>query len=121
MTLPRLSLVGFATKSTSSGSTAQPPPSKLWSNKALLSEHFAKHGHEFGAKDEEDYALRAAAFFSSGAPRKVAPDGVIRMWDPSSNTFGSYHPDGTPITLFKPDPKIHKYATNADYWAAQPG
>jgi len=35
-------------------------------------------------------------------PTKIAPDGTIRVYDQKSNSFGSYNPDGTTRTFFKP-------------------
>lgn len=46
-------------------------------------------------------------------PTKIAPDGTIRMYDPASNTFGAYAPNGMTKTFFKP--------TSPDYWLRQPG
>ena len=52
---------------------------------------------------------------------KVDSTGVIRVYDKKTNTFASYNKDGTTRTFYKPDPSIHKYKTNADYWEDQPG
>jgi pyocin large subunit-like protein len=48
-----------------------------------------------------------------GLPTKIDSDGVIRIFDPASNTFGAYNPDGTTRTFFKP--------TSPTYWDRQPG
>ena len=48
-------------------------------------------------------------------------DGTIRVYDPTTNTFGSYTASGATRTFYKPDPAIHKFKTNLDYWNAQPG
>lgn len=45
----------------------------------------------------------------------------MRVYDPATNTFGSYNLDGSTRTLFQPDPAIHGFATNWDYWLSQPG
>lgn len=34
---------------------------------------------------------------------KVDEDGVIRVYDSDTNTFGSYNSDGTTRTYFKPE------------------
>lgn len=33
---------------------------------------------------------------------KTDMDGIIRVYDPETNTFGSYNSDGTTRTFFKP-------------------
>jgi filamentous hemagglutinin len=52
---------------------------------------------------------------------KVGPDGVIRVYDPATNTFESFNTNGTTKTFYKPDPAQHGYPTNLDYWNAQKG
>jgi pyocin large subunit-like protein len=54
-------------------------------------------------------------------PTKIDAQGVIRVYDPKTNTLGAYNPSGTTRTLYKPDPAAHGYPTNLDYWNAQPG
>jgi pyocin large subunit-like protein len=68
----------------------------------------------------------ASKFFQSGLqrglPMKLDPKtGIIRIYDPASNTFGAFNPSGRTRTFFKPDPSIHGYPTNWDYWVSQPG
>ena len=89
-----------------------------WGRAETLADHFQRHGKDFGAKSENDYASMASDFFvrsqKEKLPTKIAPDGAIRAYDPKSNTFGSYNPDGTTRTFFKP-PQGQKY------WNRQPG
>jgi hypothetical protein len=75
-----------------------------WGRPETLADHFNRHGPDFDAKSAEDYARRANQFFERRAqfPTKVDSDGVIRVYDPRTNTFGSYNPDGTTRTFFKP-------------------
>jgi Phage portal protein len=91
------------------------PPS--WSSPATLSDHFARHGNDFGATNASEYAEKAHDFYmrsiESGYLRKVDIDGTIRIYDPISNTFGSYNSNGTTRTFFKPSSKT--------YWSRQPG
>lgn len=93
------------------------PVSQSWSNSRTLADHFARHGKDFGARNPTDYAQKASDFLQRGIkdklPTKVDKDGVIRMYDPKSNTFGAYNPDGTTRTLFKP--------TSPTYFERQPG
>jgi pyocin large subunit-like protein len=50
---------------------------------------------------------------SDGLPTKVDADGVTRVFDPASNTFGAYNSDGSTRTFFKP--------SSSTYWERQPG
>ena len=90
-----------------------------------LMDHFGRHGAYFGAKSADEYADMASVFLqrsqATGLPTKVDANGVIRVYEPATNTFGSYNPNGTTKTFFKPDPAIHGYATNMDYWIDQRG
>jgi hypothetical protein len=89
-----------------------------WGNPNSLARHFRDHGADFGATSAEDYANQASQFFQrsqrEGLPTKIDSDGVIRVYDPETNTFGSFNPDGTTKTFFTPKSGI-------DYWNRQPG
>jgi hypothetical protein len=91
-----------------------------WGNSKTLFDHFGRHGASFGAKTPEEYAKKANEFLSNatnkGVDSFVDQKGVTRIYDQKTNTFGSYNPDGTTKTFFKPDPAVHGYATNGDYW-----
>jgi filamentous hemagglutinin len=54
-------------------------------------------------------------------PTKIDPNGVVRVYDPNANIFGSYNSDGSTKTFYKPDPAQHGYPSNIDYWNAQKG
>jgi pyocin large subunit-like protein len=101
------------------------PKDTTWGNPSTLEDHFHRHGRDFGAKSAEEYARMASEFLrrsrSERLPTKVDAQGVIRVHDPSTNTFGSYNPNGTIRTFYKPNPATHRYPTNLDYWNAQPG
>lgn len=88
-----------------------------WGKPETLQEHFEEHGGDFGATGPDDYARQASDFLrrsqAEGLPTKIDEDGVIRTYDPDTNTFGSYNPDGTTRTFFKP--------TSPTYWDRQPG
>lgn len=102
-----------------------------WGNQKTLAKHFKDHGADFGAKNAEEYAQQASRFLQESQaqklPTKIDADGVIRVYDPKTNTFGSYNPDGTTKTFYKPQPKSpsnprgHDEATNWDYWLKQKG
>jgi pyocin large subunit-like protein len=93
-----------------------------WGNLKKLDKHFGDHGADFGARDASDYARQASEFLQQpGTLLKVDGEGVIRVYDPETNTFGSYNPSGTTRTFYKPDPALHRHPTNLDYWARQGG
>jgi len=97
------------------GSSA--PSASAWGIPHKLPDHFKGHAKAFGAGSPDEYAIMASKFLErgqrEGLPMKVSPDGVIRVYDPATNTFGSYNPDGTTRTFFKP--------TSPTYWDRQPG
>ena len=85
----------------------QAPPARLtWAHPDTLPDHFARHGADFGARDQEEYArmaweLRQRAK-GNRLPQKVDDAGVLRIFDPKTGAFGAYNPDGTTKTFFKP-------------------
>lgn len=84
-----------------------------WSLISGLIGHVWPNGHQ----DRLRAAQGAADFLScarqEGLPMKVDEFGSIRVYDPATNSFGSYLPDGTPRTFFKP--------TSPNYWDSQKG
>lgn len=106
-------------------STAGIPASESWGNPATLARHVADHGADFGASSAEDYANQASNFLQraqqEGLPTKIDSKGIIRVYDPETNTFGAYNPSGTTRTFYQPDSAMHGLPTNLDYWNAQPG
>ncbi|MFO1514406.1 MAG: hypothetical protein U1F83_16110 [Verrucomicrobiota bacterium] len=94
-----------------------PPTRKTWGNLESLPDHFARHGADFRAKDQDDYARQAWEFLqrakAEGLPAKVDDDGVLRVFDPKSGAFASYNRDGTTKTFFKPNSR--------GYFERQPG
>jgi hypothetical protein len=91
-----------------------------WGNPSTLADHFDRHGGDFGSPDAEAYAQEAQNFLQRAVaeqlPMKIGPDGTIRVYEPSTNTFGAYNPNGTTKTYFKPD-----LAKNPNYWVDQKG
>ncbi len=88
-----------------------------WGNSRTLSRHFSDHGADFGAKSADEYANMASDFLRNSQRRgfatKIDSEGVIRVYDKSTNTFGSFNPNGTTKTFFKP--------SSPTYWDTQPG
>ena len=105
--------------------TSSIPANGDWSGSGLGS-HFDKHGRDFDAKTKEEYARKANEFFERGIGDGVEGkidliENRIRMYEASTNTFGSYTLDGEPITFYRPNPLVHGYPTNSEYWEAEPG
>ncbi|EDY20429.1 Pyocin large subunit-like protein [Chthoniobacter flavus Ellin428] len=90
---------------------------QTWGRPETLPDHFARHGHDFGARTPDDYAAQARAFLerakTSGLPAKRDRNGDLRVYDPATDTFGAYNADGTTKTFFKPG--------NPGYFDHQPG
>jgi filamentous hemagglutinin len=86
-------------------------------------EHFRKHRSEFPEiQNATQYVKKAHEFLNnppSGALIKIRSNGEVVIYDPTTNTFGIRLPDGTPKTMFRPDPAAHGYPTNLDYFNAQ--
>lgn len=86
------------------------------------SAHFKKHGADFGFKAEQEY-INAVHNFVKNPPVNTIiftqKDGDKIFYDPTRNWFAVTTKRGTPRTLFKPDPKIHGFATNQNYVDAQ--
>ena len=70
-----------------------------WGNPKTLAKHFSDHGSDFGAKTAEEYAQQASDFLqvsqANKLPTKIDADGIIRVYDQSTNTFAAYNPNGT--------------------------
>lgn len=90
---------------------------ETWGNAKTLARHFRDHGADFGAKSADEYAAQASQFFrrsqAERLPTKIDADGVIRVYDSKTNTFGAFNPGGTARTFFKPK--------SPTYWDRQPG
>lgn len=74
---------------------------------ALLDEHYAKHGVEFGAISKGEYLRLAQELRDApvGGPTLEArrPDGEFSRFDRRHGYFGAYNPDGTIRTFFIPN------------------
>ena len=96
-----------------------------WGNPKTLQRHFNDHGTDFGSRSAKEYAKAARDFLQNkgqkGILGKIDDKGTIRLYDPKTNTFGAFDASGKTKTFFKPNPNVHGYDTNFDYWNAQPG
>jgi hypothetical protein len=99
------------------GGAIRPVASNGWGDPGTLQRHFRDHGADFGAQTPEGYAEQATEFLRRSRverlPTKIEADGVIRVYEPKTNTFGAYNADGTTRTFFKP--------TSPAYFERQPG
>jgi pyocin large subunit-like protein len=88
-----------------------------WGHAKTLEDHFARHGKDFDAKSADDYAKQASDFFrrcrAERLPTKIGPDGVIRVYDPRSNSFGSFDPQRNHEDVLQ--------AVASRYFDSQPG
>lgn len=76
-------------------------------SRALLEEHYAKHGAEFGAISEVQYLHLAQALRDTpaGGPILEArrPNGEFSKFDRRHGYFGAYNRDGSIRTFFIPN------------------
>ncbi|WP_286245570.1 MULTISPECIES: hemagglutinin repeat-containing protein [Stenotrophomonas] len=85
--------------------------------------HWVKHKNEFPEFNSAiDYYVGARKFFDSPPPgtlQKIRQNGDTILYNPTTGVFGVRAADGTPKTMFKPDPATHNYPSNLDYFNAQ--
>jgi len=84
--------------------------------------HFQDHGADFGAVNAIDYVRQALSFLHNppvGTLTRVRSNGDVVRYNPTTNTFGVMNASGEPRTFFKPDPAVHGYPSNLDYFYAQ--
>jgi len=76
-----------------------------WGDSNTLQDHFYRHGGDFNASTSEEYAKMANDFYNNSAQYQVKVDdnGIMRVYDSETNTFGSFNQDGTTRSFFKPD------------------
>jgi pyocin large subunit-like protein len=102
------------------GATSSP---KGFANTKELAKHFTKHKAEFGFQTEQEYLSAAQKFAKSpvggNVLQRLRSSGERVLYNQATNEFSVIAPDDTIITYFKPDPTVHGYATNLDYFNAQ--
>ena len=91
------------------GASGMLSATETWGDKKTLDKHVKDHGKDFGVNSAEDYSKRANDFYKRGQAEKlptvIDKHGVIRMYDPKTNTFGSYNADGSTRSFYKPTSK----------------
>jgi len=74
--------------------------------RALLTEHYAKHGAEFGSPGIDEYLRRAQALRDTPAGgdvlEAVRDDGVVTRFDRASGAFIAFDASGVIRTFFRP-------------------
>ncbi len=106
------------TSSAKAVATTAPPTRLTWGSLDSLPDHFHRHGGDFHAATEDDYAAQAWLFLQrarhDSLPMKWdEADSTLRVWDPANHIFAAYSGHGRTRTFFKPG--------NPDYWQKQPG
>ncbi|MGQ1608090.1 RHS repeat-associated core domain-containing protein [Acinetobacter baumannii] len=85
--------------------------------------HWKKHGKEFPELLNAKQYVEATRKFLTNPPTgtltKVRPNGEIVRYNEKTNVIGIMTKYGVPKTMFKPDPKLHGYKTNLEYFHAQ--
>ncbi|MCK5884727.1 MAG: hypothetical protein KAG61_13635 [Bacteriovoracaceae bacterium] len=87
--------------------------------------HFDKHGKEFPEfKSSLEYVKFTHEFMTNppdGTLHHLRYDGDQYFYHPETETFGVMNRDGVPKTLFRPDPKKHRYESNLEYYRMKAG
>ena len=75
-----------------------------WANPSTLKDHFKRHGKDFNSISAKEYASKAQKFYKNKAKYQYKTDGngVTRVYDSKTNSFGAYNAKGKTITFFKP-------------------
>lgn len=89
----------------------------VWADARTLARHVRDHRDEVNATSADDYVRKASDFleraYREKLPRKIDEHGNIRVYDPETRLFGSYRPDGSTKTFFRP--------SRVTYFDDQPG
>ncbi|WP_080430314.1 filamentous hemagglutinin N-terminal domain-containing protein [Burkholderia ubonensis] len=85
--------------------------------------HWDKHMSEFPEYQNSVQYVHGTKEFLSNPPAGTLTitrsNGDTVLYNPSTNTLAVKAADGTPKTMFRPDPAQHGYPTNMDYFNAQ--
>jgi pyocin large subunit-like protein len=96
---------------------------RQFADAAKLLDHYTRHGADFGATSAAQYEAMADTFLNgprgTGVLQKILTNGDIVRYDPATQAFSLVKADGTLRTHYKPDPAVHGYPTNLDYFNAQ--
>jgi hypothetical protein len=88
-----------------------------------LDDHFNRHGADFGATSSAQYQRMADDFLTgprnSSTLEITRTNGDVVRYDPTTDAFGVVSSNGSIRTYYVPDPNVHGYPTNLDYFNAQ--
>ncbi|MEQ8749527.1 MAG: RHS repeat-associated core domain-containing protein, partial [Amphiplicatus sp.] len=91
-----------------------------FASKAELLRHFTKHGARIGAKSAGAYRGQASRFLTgrpgSGVLQRVRTNRDVVRFNPRTDQFGVIRRDNVIRTYYRPDPSIHGYASNLEYF-----
>jgi hypothetical protein len=97
--------------------------SATFADTAKLQDHFSRHGSDFGATTATQYQGQASQFLTSARPNevleKVRSNGDVVRYNPTTEEFGVISANGSIRTYYRPDPAVHGYSTNAEYFNVQ--
>jgi len=99
------------------------PYTNGFADAAALSDHFVKHGSDFGVATEADYLHLADCFLGGPASpttlEHVRVQGDVIRFDTATNEFGVLDDNRTIRTYFRPVPGVtHRRRTNLEYYQA---
>ncbi len=80
-----------------------------WARAETFDKHFNDHADDFGARSKTEYARMANDFYLRGMSEKLpaiqTQEGWVKIYDPKTNSFGTYDSQGKTETFFKPTSK----------------
>lgn len=81
---------------------------ETWANPDIIEfeDHYFKHYKDFGDISPEEYGTQANELYQRGLqenlPTVETSQGYSKVYDPQTNSFGVYDPDGKTATFYKP-------------------
>jgi filamentous hemagglutinin len=107
-----------------SSSSDGPSETARFSSEELLNGHFEDHGSDFGATTASEYEQQASDFLTNQENPDILEFERVRgyragdtvRFNPETDEFGVISPDGSIRTYYRPDPNVHGFATNPDYF-----
>lgn len=92
-------------------------------SEARLTDHSQRHGQDFGAGSAAEYHSQASSFLtgrpSRGTEEITRSNGDVVRYNQRTDEFGVVSSEGAVRTYYKPDPELHKYRNNEEYFRAQ--
>ncbi len=77
-----------------------------WANPDKFNRHYESHGKDFNYPSPQEYSKQDQDFRNRAEIEKLpsvrTQDGYTKVYDPKTNTFGVYNPEGKTETFYKP-------------------